>query len=253
MCDYAIPSNKPDGNHVNIFMPLPDIGFDPTEASIPWKECHSRGWQVTISTETGKPSQADQHRLNGPLPGLISAGKKAKAAYQLMIQDPSYHHPISYPAIQPELFDALLLPGGDALSMHQYLDSLTLREKVLKFWQLGKLVGAICHGVLVLARTIDPATGHSVLYGHKLTAPPKSLDRLGYQLDRWLVKHGYIMYPQCVAEEVRGCLQHPNDLLAASLLSPFVVVDGNLVTSRWYMDAELFARRFADELQERMI
>jgi putative intracellular protease/amidase len=35
------------------------------------------------------------------------------------------------------------------------------------------LIGAICHGVLVLARTIDPQTGRSLLFGHKVTAPPR--------------------------------------------------------------------------------
>jgi putative intracellular protease/amidase len=56
--------------------------------------------------------------------------------------------------------------------MRQYLENAELQGKVLEFYQLGKLVGAMCHGILVLACTIDPQTGHSVLYGHKLTHYP---------------------------------------------------------------------------------
>jgi putative intracellular protease/amidase len=136
--------------------------------------------------------------------------------------------------------------------MRQYLENPVLQSKVLQFWQQGKLIGAICHGVLVLARTIDPQTGRSVLYGHKVTAVPKSLDRTAYLLDNWLVKRGYLIYPRCVAEEVRACLERPEDFSSgSSILVPYVVSDGDLITSRWYMDAELFSERFADALSGR--
>jgi putative intracellular protease/amidase len=166
-----------------------------------------------------------------------------------MTQDPAFQHPIPYAEIDPDRYLALLLSGGDGLRMRQYLDSTVLQGKVLQFWQQGKLIGAICHGVLVLARTIDPGTGRSVLYGRKVTAPPRSLDRAGYLLDSWLVRHGYIMYSSCVADEVRACLERPEDFSTGSLLAPYAVTDGNLVTARWYMDAELFAERFVDALQ----
>ncbi len=237
----------------NILMPLPDYDFDPTEASIPWKACLDQGWKVTISTEHGNVPQTDQNRLKGPLPGLVSAGAKAQAAYEQMSHDPSFQHPITYSDIEPDQFEAILLPGGDALRMRQYLDSTELQGKVVEFFQHGKLVGAICHGILVLARTIDPHTGHSVLYGHRLTALPKSFDLLVYRIDALLHKHGYIMYPQCVADEVRACLEHSEDFVSGpGLLAPYVFSDRNLITSRWYMDAEVFANRFVDELRHRL-
>ena len=73
----------------SILMPLPDHDFDPTESAIPWKVCTSRGWKVSFSTEHGNVAQTDPHLLKGPLPGLLSAGAKAQAAYQQMEQDPS--------------------------------------------------------------------------------------------------------------------------------------------------------------------
>jgi putative intracellular protease/amidase len=197
-----------------ILMPLPDYDFDPTEASIPWKACNDQGWKVTISTEHGKVPQADQNKLKGPLPGLISAGAKAQTAYEQMSRDPSFQQPIFYSAINPDNYDAILLPGGDALRMRQYLDSKPLQSKVLEIYLHGKLVGAICHGILVLARTIDPQTGRSILFGHKLTAKPKSIDLLAYRIDSLLIKHGYIMYPKCVSDEVRACLEHRDDFTA---------------------------------------
>jgi len=237
----------------NILLPLPDYDFDPTEAAIPWKACASRGWRVTISTERGSVAQADSNKLKGPLPGLLSASAKAQAAYREMSQDSAFQHPMLYDDIDPDQYQAILLPGGDGLRMRQYLESSLLQAKVLQFWRQGKLIGAICHGVLVLARTIDPQTGHSLLFGRKVTALPRSLDRAAFLSDSWLLKRGYIMYSDCVADEVRACLERPEDFATGpSILAPYVVSDGNLVTSRWYLDAELFAERFAEALEQRM-
>lgn len=252
--DNLLPDNGSSGRLVpNILMPLPDYDFDPTEAAIPWKACSDQGWKVTISTEHSNVPQCDQIKLKGLLPGLVSAGTKAQAAYDQMSHDPSFQHPILYSDIDSEQYAAILLPGGDAPRMRQFLDNTQLQGKVLEFCQHGKLVGAICHGILVLARTVDPQTGHSVLYGHKLTALPKSFDRLGYRIDRLLLKHGYVMYPSCVADEVQSCLAQLQDFVSGpGPFTPFVFSDRNLITSRWYMDAEVFAARFVDELRLRI-
>jgi putative intracellular protease/amidase len=249
---FAI-DNKISKTATTILMPLPDHDFDPTESAIPWKVCTSNGWIVEFSTEHGLVAQTDLNKLKGPLPGLLSANKKAQTAYQQMAEDQYFQHPTPYADINPDQYDALLLPGGDAPGVRQYLDNQVLRGKVLQFWQQDKLIGALCHGLLVLARTIVPQTARSVLYGRKVTAVPKSLDQLAYRIDRLVVKHGYVMYSSCVADEVSACLESPDDYLKGpGFLSPYVVSDGNLVTSRWYIDAEVFAERFADELQKRI-
>ncbi len=177
----------------NILMPLPDYDYDLTEVSVPWKACTDRGWHVVISTEHGAIPQADVSKLKGPLPGILSAGAKARTAYGEIIQDAAYRQPITYADIDVDKYDAILLPGGDGLRMRQYLESATLRDKVLEFWRQGKLIGALCHGVLIPARTIDPQTGHSILYGHKVTAPPRGLDRFGDVMGNKLTKRGYIV------------------------------------------------------------
>ena len=77
-------------------------------------------------------------------------------------------------------YDALLLPGGHrARGMRQYLESPELQRIVLDFFLKKKPVAAICHGVLLAARTIDPATGRSVLYGRRTTALTWALERSG--------------------------------------------------------------------------
>lgn len=251
MVNAINPSASPVNATSIILIPLPDHDFDPTEASIPWEKIHSLGWKVDFSTERGAVAETDLNRLKGP--GLFSASTKVQATYQRMTEDSSYQHPIPYAEIEPSKYDALVLPGGDALRMRQYLDSTVLQAKVLQFWQQGKLIGAICHGMLVLARTIDPATGHSVLYGRKVTVLPKSLDQAVYFINSKLRKLGYVRYDKWVADEIRACLEKPDDFSSGpGLLAPYVVQDGNLITSRYYTDAEVFGDRFIKALGERL-
>lgn len=141
-------------SETNVLMPLPDHDFDPTESSTPWKMCKERGWKVTFSTEHGQVAQADHRLLKGPILGPLGASGKAQATYRHMTQDPAYQHPIPYAEIDPALYDAIVLPGGHAPGMRQYLDSKVLQGKALEFWQQGKVVAAICHGVLVPAQKI---------------------------------------------------------------------------------------------------
>jgi len=54
--------------------------------------------------------------------------------------------------------------------MRGYIDSDTLQRLVVEAFARGLVVAAICHGVLLAARTVDPATGRSVLHGRKTTA-----------------------------------------------------------------------------------
>jgi putative intracellular protease/amidase len=138
----------------------------------------------------------------------------------------------------------LLLPGGHAKGMRQYLESKVLQNKALEFIKQNKVVGAICHGVLVLARTIDPETGRSVLYGRKLTGLTKRLERAGYYLTFWRLGDYYRTYPEYVEDETVNVLKERSDFLhGGSIRKPFVVEDGNLITARYPEDAHLCLHR----------
>jgi len=144
-------------------------------------------------------------------------------------------------------------------------------------------VAAICHGVLVAARAIDPATGHSVLYGRKTTALTWSLERKAWDVARytrfWDANYyrTYVEEPgqpsgfMSVQQEVTRALADPSDFKdvargtsdwrrktngrARDSLSDarpaFVVRDGCYVSARWPGDAHTFARTFAEVLAER--
>lgn len=236
-----------------ILIPLPDHDFDPTESATPWKMCTERGWKVHFATEHGNVPAADHRLLKGPLLGPLGAGPKALKAYRQMTQDPAYQHPIPYADIQPAQYVGLILPGGHAPGMKQYLESPVLQEKVFQFWKQGAVIGAICHGVLVAARTIDPETGRSILYGSKVTALTRDLEMAGFALTFWLLGRRYRTYPCYVADEVRGVLERPQDFqVGRSMLVPFAYRDGRLVTARWPLDATLFTRLFIQNIDEQL-
>jgi protease I len=46
-----------------VWVPLPDYGFDPTEAAIPWKLLSEAGHQLVFCTPEGKQAVADRLML----------------------------------------------------------------------------------------------------------------------------------------------------------------------------------------------
>jgi putative intracellular protease/amidase len=90
-----------------------------------------------------------------------------------MRDDAAYRTPIPWRDIEARQFDGLVLTGGHASGMLQYLESSLLQQKIVEFWKLNRPVSAICHGTLLLARCIDPDTDRSVLHGRKTCTLPK--------------------------------------------------------------------------------
>jgi putative intracellular protease/amidase len=135
--------------------------------------------------------------------------------------------------------------------MKQYLESAELQKQMVDFFKKGRTIGSICHGMLVLARAIDPTTGRSVLWEYKVTALTKDLEWTGYALTFWLLGRRYRTYDCYVADEVRGVLKDPENFKnGLAMLIPFIVRDRNLVTSRWPLDAPLYARTFTEMVAE---
>ncbi len=244
---------EPTEHPTAILIPLPDHDFDPTETVTPWKVCTGQGWKVVFSTEFGQVAAADHRLLKGPILGPLGAGPKALAAYREMQKDDAFSHPIPYAEVETANFVGIVLPGGHAPGMKQYLESPVLQAKLVEFKRQGKIIAAICHGVLVAARAIDPAAGHSILYGSKCTALTKDLEMTGYSLTFWLLGRRYRTYPCYVADEVRGVLEQPQDFKTGrSMLEPFAVRDGKLITARWPLDAAEFTRQFVQAVEEQL-
>ena len=244
-----------------VLMPLPAQDFDPTESAVPWAVLRDAGHEVRFATPEGAPAQADEVVLRGPL-GVISGSMKtsadASALYREMAQSEAFRRPARWSDMAEESVDALFLVGGHAPRMRQYLESEDVRALVLRVWP-ERPVAAICHGVLVLARTIDPHTGRSVLEGRRSTCLPRYMERLAWRTTSWRLGRYYKTYDADVEDEVRGALGSSGEFVRGPVhlfskgtqrsdAAAFVVEDGRYLSARWPGDAWLLAKKLAAAL-----
>jgi putative intracellular protease/amidase len=224
---------------MRVWMPLPDNDFDTTEVAVPWKVLREQGHDVVFATERGGVAPAcDPRLIDGVIFGKLGAKPEAIAMYRELEDAPEFNAPVAWGEIEPAEFDGLVLAGGHAPGMKQYLGSEELQRKVAEFWALERPVGAICHGVLVLARA-------GVLAKSRTTCLPKPMERGAYVLTSWKLGRYYRTYPAYVEDEVVAALDDRSQFTRGPQATrPFVVEDGRYVSARWPGDAQLFAERF---------
>jgi putative intracellular protease/amidase len=242
-----------------ILIPLPDADFDTTEVAVPWRLLTDAGHAVVFATETGAVAHCDPLLLTGVLFGQLGADREARDFYAQMSASPEFRNPIAWKDMAVADCEALLLPGGHAPGMKQFLASTQLQEKVAAFAALDRPLAAICHGVLVLARARDSATGASVLRARRTTCLPKYMEGLAYGLTFWKLGRYYRTYPAYVEDEVRAALASPGQFLRGPITlgargtasddrAAFVVEDRNYLSARWPGDAYLLARKLIVKL-----
>ena len=281
-----------------VLIPLPARDFDPTEVAVSWKMLVTAGHAVRFATPDGARSEADDLMITGEgldpwgriagLRRLVAFGRVLRAdgvareAYARLVGSPEFLRPLRWDAIDLEAVDGLLLPGGHrARGMAAYLESPVLQDVVVEAFRRDLPVAAICHGVLLAARSVDPATGRSVLYGRRTTSLTWRQERLAASIGRvvrfWEPDY-YRTYPDppgrpagymSVQSEVTRALAGPDDFVDVDPADPaariktdgrhrdrpdddrpaHVVVDGTYVSARWPGDVHTFARRFAAVLR----
>ena len=281
-----------------VLIPIPDRDFDPTEVAVSWRVLTRNGHRVLFATESGTAGAADDIMVTGrgldiwsalpilgaiPVIGLmLRANKDARDAYAAMVQSTEFQHPVSWSQATLDDIDALLLPGGHrARGMRSYIDSDILQRLVVDAFAGEVTVAAICHGVLLAARSVDPATGRSVLYGRKTTALTWAMERLAWRLTRvtrfWDPNY-YRTYTEqpgqpggymSVQSEVTRALKDPADFCDVVRGSPqwwlkssgmardtatdsrpaFVVEDSGYVSARWPGDTHTFATVLSQKLK----
>lgn len=248
---------------VRILFPLPTLGFDPTESSVPWKTLTDAGHEVVFATPDGRPSAADPRILSGrgfgPFRPWLRARPHARELYTQMEASEAFRHPLPYADLDPDQFDGVLLTGGHAEDMKSYLESEIVQRLVAEHMKAQKPVGAICHGVLIPARAIDPETGKSVLHGRRTTALPKAQELSAWAMTGLWLGSYYRTYKKTVEEEVTEILARPEHFEPGSFTAMregpakdrgFVVRDGNYVSARYYVDAYRLAETFLSVLAE---
>jgi putative intracellular protease/amidase len=247
-----------------VLIPLPSHDFDPTETGVPWRLLRAQGHRVVFATPDGRAGAADPKMVTGEGLGILAPLLKADAngrdGYAEMTLAAEFQKPISYGEIAVTDYDGLLLAGGHAPGMRPYLESAWLQTTVGEFFERDKPVGAICHGVLLAARSRDKQ-GQSLLAGRKTTALTRSMELTAWMLTRLYLGDYYRTYPVTVEDEVRGALSKAGVFIPGPMavrrdsLSRldigFTVRDGNFLSARWPGDAHRFGSEFGAMLRQR--
>ncbi len=198
-----------------------------------------------------------------------------------MLTVPAFTSRMGWDRIESKAFAALVLGGGHrARGMREYLESVVLQRTTAEFFADEKPVAAICHGVLLAARS-KRADGRSVLHGRKTAALTWALEGKGSALahvGRFWDRNYYRTYTEApgqpagymsVQQEVTRALASPADFIDVPESDPefkrktgglardtatndrpaWVVRDGNYVSSRWPGDTHSFARTFAEVIE----
>jgi putative intracellular protease/amidase len=284
---------------MRVLIPLPRADFDPSEVAVSWRILRDAGHDVVFATPDGTVASADPVMATGigldfwsrvaglgrlKIVGLLlRANRHARAAWCELVDNAAFRAPLNHAQVRAGEFTGLLLPGGHAQGMREYLESAALQLVVADFFDAGKPVAAICHGVVLAARSISAKTGKSVLYGFRTTALTWKLERSAWLLSRyagrWWDRDYYRTYREAPGEpdgyrsvqaEVTRALARPEDFADVPADSPhhflkssglfrdtptdqrpaFIVRDGNYLSARWPGDVHAFARTFAAMLDD---
>lgn len=286
-----------------VLIPLPSRDFDPSEVAVSWQLLKQAGIDIVFATPDGLRAQADPLMLTGEgldlwgfVPGLrkikllgltLRANSDARQAHAALLHDPAFAAPLTYEQLAASHFDGLLLPGGHwSRGMRTYLEDPTLQACVAEFFDADKPVAAICHGVVLAARSLSSQTGRSSLFGRKTTALTWKLEKTAWSMMRFLGRvwdpSYYRTYLEADGEpsgyrsveaEVSRALQSPADFLDVPATATdhfrkssgmfrdsrsdtrpaWVVRDGNYVSARWPGDVHLFTRTFLEILQKTVL
>src|SRR5690242_886341 len=162
-----------------VLFPLPDRDFDVTEVAVPWKLLREAGHETVFATEAGATPACDPLLITGVVFGKLGARPEPIAFYHELERAPEFVSPKRWSDCNAADFDALFLAGGHAPGMRQYLGSEVVQQLTAAFFAAQKPIAAICHGVLVAARS-KRGDGSSVLHGHRTTCLPKYMERAAY-------------------------------------------------------------------------
>ena len=290
----TIPGARP------VLIVLPQRDFDPSEVAVSWRVLEDAGNPVIFATPDGLPAAADPLMLSGEaldlwgrIPGLrkakilglaLRANRDARRSYAAMKDTAAFRAPVRYSTLQTADYDGLLLPGGHwARGMRQYLEDTLLQRFVGEFFDADKPVAAICHGVVLAARSISARTGKSVLYGRKTTALTWRLEKAAWLTMKYFGRVWdpayYRTYLETAAEPpgYRGVQAEVSRALASTAdfedvpneagdyfrktsglfrdsetdqRPAWVVRDRRYVSARWPGDAHTFAVQFAAVIEQ---
>jgi putative intracellular protease/amidase len=242
-----------------VVMLLPAVDYDPTESAVIWDALTSSGAEVRFATPDGAPAYADPRLVDkgfSVLSPVLMTRRETLKAYQRMVGDAQFGKPCAYEDVDLDGIDGVFVPGGHAKGVRTLLESPGAQAIAATAMSRDLPVGAVCHGVLLLARAVDPSTGRSALYRRRTTALTAALEMGAWAITRLWLGDYYRTYPTTVQAEVTAALAAPGDFEPGPRMSlrdspnhlgrGFTVKDGNYLSARWPGDCYRLAADYVD-------
>ena len=242
---------------------LPDSDYDPTESGVIWQALSQHNIAIQFATPTGKPAFADPRMTSigfGLLSPMLMTREADLDCYKKMTESEEFNNPIAYESLAIDQISGLFVPGGHAKGMRSMLGSKVAQDIVVKAFNKNLPIGCVCHGTLLLARSIDAKTNRSVLFDRKVTGLTKTMELSAWFLTWIWLRNYYRTYDVSVETEVKTFLESDESFIRGPVLakrdSPrnlengFTVRDGNLISARWPGDCHKLAKEFINLIRD---
>jgi putative intracellular protease/amidase len=205
------------------------VGFWWSELTHPWWVFREHGYEVEVFSPSGGKCEADA--MSDPrdpsgysATDIVSLGFLSTPSLAALVEDTRKVEEASL-----DRFDALVVTGGQA-PMFTFGDAHGLHAKFTEFFQAGKVVAALCHGVAVL-RYVKAADGTPLVQGRTVTGfanvEEDYADEAVWQYG--MLPKGQHIMPWRIEDEMRAL---GANYVQAGLWRSFAVRDGNLVTGQ---------------------
>jgi putative intracellular protease/amidase len=205
------------------------VGFWWAELTHPYFKFTEAGYEVGIFSPNGGKCEADamsdpEDASQWQAEDVISRGYKHDPEFVKLVEDTK---PVE--EIDVDRFDAIVVAGGQS-PMFTYEQATSLQSKFVEFYEAGKLVAALCHGVSLL-RFTRLTDGTPLVAGKTVTGFANVEEDFSDQatVDMGALEKGKHIMPWRIEDELKKL---GANYIQAGLWKGFAVRDGNLVTGQ---------------------
>ena len=176
----------PDGSKTGVFF---------TEALHPFEVFTAAGFDVDFASETGSFG-FDEFSLTPPFLAGSDKAVHENANDPFMVKLTS--HCMKASDVKSAQYGLFFASAGHA-ALYDYPEAKGLQAIALDVWDRGGILGAVCHGPVLLPAIIDPKTGKSVITGKTVTGFTTEGEMALSILDR-LKSDGVSTVPEAVSK-----------------------------------------------------
>ena len=198
------------------------IGAWLAEFAHPYWEFTERGYQVTLASPDGGKIELD--RWSDPRDeskysehDLLSLGFISSPRHAALLE-----HTPSLDQVNPDDYDALFIAGGQG-PMYTFIDNQALHAFTASFYEAGKVLAVVCHGVCILLK-IKLSSGELLVNGKTWTGFANSEEQYA---DEFVGKRIQPFWIEDAAKQL------PNtNFIVGMRFEPFAHRDGRLITGQ---------------------